>query len=112
MGMNSINTSPTVGTSPYYCGAQSTTPSYRTDDAIVQLKIDINAVVAGDEFLVKGLEKIDGTNVRTIYEATILPQSNKGWVSPMFMLRVGWDWSIEKVTGTDRSLPYDLIYVT
>lgn len=112
MGINTGSTSPTVGTTPYGVMSQSTSITYQTTDAIVQLFIDINAIAAGDEFKVKGLEKIDGTNARTFYEANIAPQTNKGWVSPMFIMTNGWEFTIEKVTGTDRSLPFSIRYVT
>ncbi|MEQ1734884.1 MAG: hypothetical protein ABL886_00470 [Rhodoglobus sp.] len=113
MGINNQARATSIGTSPFFILAGSTTAAYSTTPAICQLFIDINLIAAGDEFKVKLLEKIDGSTVRTCYEANIAPQSNKGWVSPQFIMHDnGWDWSVEKVSGTDRALPIELRYVT
>lgn len=113
MGINTQLRSTSIGSSAYYIMAGSTTPSYSTTAAVIQLLIDINAIVAGDEYKVKLVCKVDGSNVRTVYEANIAPQSNKGWASPQFIMETsGWDFSIEKVSGTDRTLPARVNYVT
>lgn len=113
MGLNTQLRTATVGSSAYYVMAGSTTPAYSTTPCVMQFFVDITAVAAGDEFKAKLHKKIDGTNVVVVYEANFVPMTNKGWSSPMFIVDAsGWDWSCEKVGGTDRSLDMRVEYVT
>lgn len=113
MGLNTQLRTATVDTTPYHVMAGSTTPAYSTTPCVQQLFVDITAVVAGDEFKAKLHKKIDGTNVVVVYEANFTPLTNKGWSSPMFIVDgSGWDWSLERVAGTNRSLDMRINYVT
>lgn len=100
--------SATIGTTEYFLASDSTTATYQTADVVLQVYLDVNAMAAGDEFLIQFYEKIDGTNVRRYYFATLVGAQSEQWVSPAFIVGNGWEVSVKKITGTDRSIPWTL----
>jgi hypothetical protein len=87
----------------------SGTSTLQTDTTagIYQLWIDpvAAAMAKGDEFEIRIYEKVNGTGgtKRQIFEASIHDVQDQLFVSPMFHLRTGWDMTIKKISGTDRS---------
>lgn len=100
--------SATIGSTQYYLAANSAVASWQTADVILQVYLDLGALAAGDEFDIKIYEKTDGTNPEVIYYAKVQGAQSYTWVSPSFILGVGWDVSITKIAGTDRSIYWTL----
>lgn len=100
--------SATIGTTEFFLASNSTTATYQTADVILQVYLDLGAMAAGDEYLIKIYEKVDGTNPEVIYTATKVGAQAEMWVSPAFILGVGWEVSVDKIAGTDRSIPWTL----
>ena len=82
----------------------------QTGDGIYQVFVDVNAVAFGDEFLLKVYEKVQSSDTqRLVYQATITgPQAEPVFVTPALVLMHGWDVTIIRVTGTDRTITWSI----
>lgn len=100
----------TVGTAPISVVSGTTTVTSQTTAGIYQLWVDALAMAKGDEFKIKGLEVVEATgNVRkTFFQATLQGVQTEVFVTPTFILMNGWNWTIEKVAGTDRAFDASL----
>jgi hypothetical protein len=82
-------------------------PDVDTTDGVFQFFLDLNALVAGDQFQIRVYEKISGSGdtQRVVYESIVTGvQSQPIWVCPALTLLHGWDFTVKKLTGTDRSI--------
>lgn len=102
--------SPTVGTVEYSFAAASTTLPTDTTDGAYQLTADLFALAIGDLYLIKLYEMgVAGGTKRVVQEwALDGVQGMPIWLSPTFVLGNGWDWTIDKIAGTDRAIPFTL----
>lgn len=106
--------SETVGTTEHSLTTDTAGPDATTTDGIFQAFIDLNALAAGDEFIFKVYETVatSGGTQRLVYSATFLgAQPTPVWVSPTLILGVGWDMTLDKVTGTDRAIVWRIASV-
>jgi len=81
-----------------------------TDDGVYQVFLDLNALAAGDIFEFKAYEKVHSAGTqRVIYSARFAgAQGQPVWASPSLVLVHGWDFSLKKISGTDRSILYSI----
>jgi hypothetical protein len=81
-----------------------------TTAGVFQCFIDVNAIAAADEFRFRIYEKTRGADTqRQIFEAAINgPQSQPIWVSAALMLKNGWDFTLLKIAGTDRTITWSI----
>ena len=81
-----------------------------TDDGVYQVFLDVSAVAAADLFRVRVYEKTRSADTqRVVYEAYIGgPQATPVWVSPSLILMHGWDVSLIKISGTDRTITWSI----
>lgn len=81
-----------------------------TADGLYQVFIDANAVAAADLFRFRIYEKVQSTDTqRIVYEAYIGgPQMTPVWVSPALALIHGWDVTLTKISGTDRTITWSI----
>lgn len=95
----------TVGATELSIVSGTTTLQTVTDDGVYQLWIDANAMAKGDEFRVRGYEKVEATGgtKRVFFTATLLGAQSENFVTPTFILMHGWDFTIQKIAGTDRA---------
>ena len=102
-----------IGSSEYFLASDSTSASYQTVDCVVQALIDLSNLAAGDQYEIKVYEKADGTNARIMYQATVTgAQSPPIFATPAFVVGTGWEVSVKKLAGTDRSIGWSLNKVT
>lgn len=100
----------TIGQTPLSLPNNSTTLTPRTEDGIFQLFLDRSAVQDGDLFTLKIWEKVTGGgNQQCIATqpvggyAGLLP-----YVTEPYILLHGWDMTLEKTGGTDRSFSWSI----
>jgi hypothetical protein len=100
----------TVGTTEYFLASDSTTATYQTTDGVYQLWLELNNLANGDEYQVRVYEKISsGGTARIAMEWTIShAQTQPLWVTPSLMLIHGWEFSLTKLAGTDRSIAWSI----
>lgn len=101
----------TIGTSLYSTVNNSTTaPASSTTAGIYQAFFDTNAIAAGDEFAFTCYEKVaSGGTQRIVYQTVLVgPQGQPGLAFPALVLLNGWDFTMQKIAGTDRSIAWSI----
>lgn len=99
--------SPTVGTSEYSIVGNSTGgPSSSNVKGSYQLFLDVNALAAGDEFEVALYEKVTSSGTQRLVKKWTLQgvQGSPIWATPGMMLYEAWDFTLKKLSGTDRQI--------
>jgi hypothetical protein len=116
MPITIVDRAPTVGTSEYSVPGDTTSgvPTAQTDDCLLQVAVDWNAVAAGDSFALRVYEKATAAGTQRLVEEWVVvgPQSKPGQVTPGVVVCHGWDVTLKKLGGTDRSIPVSLRKVT
>jgi hypothetical protein len=81
-----------------------------TDDGIYQVFIEVSALAPNDEFTIAIKEKVyAAATQRIIHKPTLLGQQAEPiWVSPSLALIHGWDVTIIRVAGADRTLAWSI----
>jgi hypothetical protein len=98
--------SASVGTTEVSIPNGGTTLQTLTDDGFYQLWLDLNAMAKGDEYEVNILEKVEGTGgtKRVLLDQRFTDTQCCLWFSPIVCLINGWDMTIRKIAGTDRTI--------
>lgn len=116
MPLATVDDSATISTSEYSLPADTTTgvPTSQTDDCLLQCWIDFGAMIAGDQYRVRFYEKVNGTGAtqRQLLEAVLTGAQAAPWVSPAMFMAHGWDVTVLKLAGTDRSIGWSLRKIT
>lgn len=98
-----------IGATEYSLPNNSTTLASITDDGVYQVFVDTGNMAAGDQYKLRVYEKVTaGGAKREIYAATLTGTMTDNWVSPSLILMHGWDVTIQKITGTDRSFDWSI----
>ena len=102
----------TISTTEYSLpGDTSTgTPTSQTTDGVYQFFIDFGNMAAGDQYRVRVYEKYDSTGTQRLVEEWILSgaQSKPMLVLPTFILGEGWDVTVLRLAGADRSIAWSI----
>jgi len=107
-----VSDSATIGTTEYSLPADSTTLAAQTDDCVLQVWIDFANMAAGDEYLWKIYEKINAGTQRVIAQGTVVGVQTSPVVTPSLIVGDGWDVTVDKIAGTDRSIAWSLRKLT
>lgn len=99
----------TVSTTEWSLTTDTAGPDSDTTAGGFQAWIDLNALADGDVFEFRVYETINANqrccDLITFRDArTGIP----GWYSPAYTLRVGWDMTLVKVSGTDRAIAWHI----
>lgn len=106
--------SETVGTTEHSMTTDTAGPDTDTTEGVFQAFIDLNAVAAGDTFRFAVYETVATTSgtQRMVYTAEFTgAQASPIWASPSLLLGVGWDMTLKKIAGTDRSIVWRISQV-
>ncbi len=100
----------TIGTTEYSLVGTSGAAATDTTDGVFQVFIDLSNLASGDEYLVVIKEKVtSGGSQVSLYSSSALgAQSPPVWVSPSLILMHGWDVTMDKLSGTDRSISWSI----
>lgn len=99
----------TISTAEYSLPNASTTLASITDDGVYQVFIDLNNLAVGDEYEIKIKEKVTSAGTqRTVYTAYQDGVTAEPFVTPSLVLLHGWDVTMRKVAGTDRSISWSI----
>jgi hypothetical protein len=95
----------TVGGSELSVVSGTTSLQTITDDGVYQLWVDAGNMAKGDEFRVKAYEKVEGTGgtKKVFAQWSLLGVQSEVFVTPTFILINGWDFTIQKLAGSDRA---------
>ena len=99
----------TIGTTEYSLTNNSTTIATVTTKGTYQVAVDFSALAAGDQYELRVLEAVRaGGTQRSLMSATITGSTSEAYITPALMLGNGWDITITKIAGTDRSIPWSV----
>lgn len=95
----------TVGTSELSIISGTTTLQANTTAGVYQLWIDPGTMAKGDEFRVRLYETVEGTGgtKKAVQTWSLLGVQAQNFVTPTFILMNGFDFTIQKIAGTDRA---------
>jgi len=81
-----------------------------TDTGVFQVFIDLNAMVAGDQFDLKVYEAYaSGGTQRLLYTATYVGvQAAPMQVLPSLVLMYKWDVTLKRIAGADRTITWSI----
>ena len=99
----------TIGTTEYSLPNNSTTLTPITVDGIYQVFIELAAMAAGDQYRIYIKEKVTSAGTqRVIYEAIVTGAQPGPFVTPTLILLHGWDVTMTRLAGTDRSISWSI----
>lgn len=101
--------SATISTTEYSCPNNSTTLTPITVDGVYQTMFDTATMTAGDQYRFRVYEKVtSGGTQRVAYEAILTGSMADCYIMPSLILMHGWDVTILKLAGTDRSIGWSI----
>jgi hypothetical protein len=110
MALTFTNDSASISTTEYSLPNDSTTLTPQTTDGVYQFFIDFANMVAGDQYVVQLKEKYDSTGTQRLIEEWIFTgaQSKPMFVSPSLILGEGWDITVKRLAGSDRTIAWSI----
>lgn len=98
-----------ISTTEYSVTLASTSgvPAAKTDKVTATLVLDLNALAAGDQFEIKLYDKCRSGDTQRQVDKWIVAGAQAGpiFMTPPLMIGEGWDFTIKKLAGTDRTIP-------
>lgn len=100
----------TVSTTEWSLTTDTAGPDTETSDGIFQVFLDLSAVAAADVFEFRVYEKVLAASTqRKVFAARFADaQADPVWASPSLVLLNGWDMTLIKISGTDRSIDWSI----
>ena len=102
----------TIGATEFSLAANAnySSGSPQTTAAIVSLWLDASNMAAGDQYRVRVYEKVKSGGTQRILDEWVLTgaQSDPIFTGPALQLHFGWDVTLQKIAGTDRSFDFSV----
>jgi hypothetical protein len=99
----------TVSTTEWSMTTDTAGPDADTTDGVFQLFVEVAAMASTDQFRIRIYEKVRSAGTqRVVYDAVLTGAQPGPFVSPSLILMHGWDMTIIKVAGTDRSIEWSI----
>lgn len=110
MALTAYDGSASISTTEYSLPNASTTLTLKTDQGMMQGWVDFVNLAAGDSYRLRFKRKIRSASsaASTIVDVTIAGPQAAPYVLPSFIVRHGWDVTLLKVTGTDRTIEWSI----
>lgn len=112
MALTFTNDSATISTTEYSLPADTTTgvPTSQTTDGVFQFFIDFANMIAGDQYEVKLYEKTDSGGTQRLVETWVFTgaQGKPMFVMPSLILGEGWDVTVKRLAGSDRTVAWSI----
>lgn len=102
--------SASISTTEYSLTANSTSLGAITTDGVYQVFLDLNALAAGDEYELKVYEKVQSAGTqRVVYRTYFVGvQAHPHHVTPSLVLMHGWEVSLKRLAGSDRTIGWSI----
>lgn len=110
IGIANFSGTQSVGTTEWSLTNASSTIAANTTIGMFQACIDLNAVAAGDVFEFRLYEKARAADTQRLAFSNQF-QGAQGaplWYSPPTILGAGWDMTLKKIAGTDRTITWSI----
>lgn len=110
MAIQFIEGSATISTTEHSLVNNSTTIATNTDQGVVQLALDLNNMAIGDTFVIRLRERARAADTQRIAKQWTVShtQIEPLFISPSFTLARGWDFTVQRVAGSDRSMSWSI----
>ncbi len=104
----------TIGTTEWSLTTNTAGPDVDTNVGVYQAMINLSALAAGDEFEFTIYEKATGATAQVALTSCrfVGAQGQPGAKSVSLMLGNGWDMTLKKIAGTDRSITWSIAKVS
>lgn len=115
MTISFVDGAATIGTSEYSLPGNTTTgvPTSQTDDCLLQGWVDVGAMASGDAYQITLYEKVNAGTQRIVDQWTLTDaQAKPAVVIPAVIVGDGWDLTVKKTAGSDRSIRWSLRKIT
>jgi hypothetical protein len=88
----------------------STTIAAKTDAIAMQVFLDVNALAKSDKYILRLYEKCrSGDTQRQLTQWSIFgDQAEEIFVTPMMMMKNGWDVTLTRSAGTDQTITWSV----
>lgn len=101
--------SASISTTEYSLPNNSTTLTPITTEKTVQVFLNTSNLAAGDEYELRIYDKVISTGSQVlVFPIVTLTSGIAAWVSPALRLKHGWDVTLVKTAGTDRTIEWSL----
>lgn len=82
----------------------------QTDDGVYEVVLDLSALAIGDKFELKLYEKVSSGGTQRKCRSWLFPhaQTNPHPIVYLGVLLHGWDVTLDKIAGTDRSISWSI----
>jgi hypothetical protein len=102
--------SASISTTEYSLTNNSTTLGAVTDDGVYQVFLDLNALTITEGYILKVYEKVRSASTqRSVSEFYIYgSQSIPNFALPSMIFLHGWEVTLKKLTGTDRTIEWSI----
>lgn len=102
--------SASISTTEYSLVNSSTTLASDTTEGVYQLFLDLSALTVTEVYELKVYEKVTSSATqRVVYSVRFSGvQGCPNWVSPSLVLLHGWEMSLNKISGTDRTILWSI----
>lgn len=99
-----------VGVTEHFLASDSTVKTDQTADGVYQLWLELNNLAAGDEFRIRVYEMVKTAGTSRIAMEWVVAgvQAEPLFVTPSLILLHGWEFSLTKLAGTDRSIEWSI----
>ena len=103
----------TVGTTEHSLTADTAGPVADTTAGVYQPFLDLNALAFDDVYRFSVHEKCrTGDTQQQVFSAEFSgAQASPLWAGPSLMLGIGWDMTLTKISGTDRTINWRISQV-
>lgn len=110
MAITEYTFSETISTTEWSLTTDTAGPDTQTDDGMVQVFVDLSALLAGDVFELAMYEKVaSGATQRQVWTTRFAgAQGVPLWAGPANVVMHGWDYTLLKISGTDRSIEWSV----
>ena len=99
----------TISTTEYFLASASTVKTDQTDDCLLSMWINIEAIAAADVFRIKLYEKVSAAAAQQSMEIGVLSGAQVfPWLAPMLFVGHAWEVSVTKISGTNRTVRWSL----
>ena len=114
MGISFTNNSASISTTEWSLPANSAGPTAQTTDGVYQFFIDFSGMAAGDQYQVRIYEKYASGGTQRLVEEWIITgaQSKPMFATASMILGEGWDITVKKLAGTDRTIYWSIRQVS
>lgn len=102
--------SASIGVTEWSLTNNSSTIAAQTTAGVYQVFLDLNALTITEGYVLKVYEKVRSSSTQRVLEEFYFygAQSKPNVTTPSLVLMNGWDFSLDKLTGTDRTIEWSI----